>query len=61
MQAAKAICETCPVSAKCLHWSRATDQHWGIWGGQSADERGWDCDGRPNNHAIKQLVENRFC
>jgi WhiB family transcriptional regulator, redox-sensing transcriptional regulator len=36
---AKAICRQCPVITQCLQWAIATNEPWGLWGGQSRDER----------------------
>ena len=37
--AAKAICNRCPVTAKCLEYALANDERFGIWGGMSERER----------------------
>lgn len=39
VEAAKAICATCPVTAKCLEDARARREPHGTWGGESEDER----------------------
>jgi hypothetical protein len=39
VEAAKAVCATCPVSAECLQWALATGQDSGVWGGTSEEER----------------------
>lgn len=39
MQAQKAVCAGCPVSAQCLEWALANDEQFGVWGGLSAAER----------------------
>ncbi|MGH8897833.1 MAG: WhiB family transcriptional regulator [Egibacteraceae bacterium] len=36
---AKAVCEQCAVTAQCLEWALETNQHYGVWGGKSEDER----------------------
>lgn len=36
---AKAVCRRCEVSAQCLEWALKTNQHDGVWGGKSEDER----------------------
>lgn len=36
---AKAYCRRCPVITQCLDWALATNQHDGVWGGLSEDER----------------------
>jgi WhiB family transcriptional regulator, redox-sensing transcriptional regulator len=35
---AKAVCQDCPVMQECLEWALRTGQY-GIWGGQTEDER----------------------
>ena len=37
--AAKAVCAECPVREACLEYALAAGEHWGIWGGTSAQER----------------------
>lgn len=37
---AKAICARCPVQEACLDYALRTQQPWGVWGGQTATERG---------------------
>jgi WhiB family redox-sensing transcriptional regulator len=39
IEAAKAVCETCPVQVACLQFALETNQEAGIWGGTSEDER----------------------
>jgi len=39
IQAAKAVCRSCPVSGPCLQFAMETDQEAGIWGGTEEDER----------------------
>lgn len=29
------VCRACPIEADCLEWALATDQRFGVWGGQS--------------------------
>lgn len=36
---AKAICAGCEVREECLDWAVRTNQHDGIWGGKTEDER----------------------
>lgn len=36
---AKRICESCPVEDKCLDYAMKTRQEYGVWGGQSQEER----------------------
>lgn len=38
-QAAKAICKTCPVAGHCLDYARTEQITFGIWGGQTPEER----------------------
>lgn len=38
-EAAKAICEQCPVREACLQYALATNQAAGVWGGLDAGER----------------------
>ena len=37
--AAKAVCSTCAVQARCLEFAIATNQEYGVWGGTSEEER----------------------
>jgi WhiB family redox-sensing transcriptional regulator len=39
VQAAKALCRTCPVRAECLAFALETNQEAGVWGGASEEER----------------------
>lgn len=39
IEQAKAVCRRCGVIAQCLAWAIKTNQHDGVWGGQSEDER----------------------
>jgi WhiB family redox-sensing transcriptional regulator len=39
VEAAKAVCLTCPVRLDCLEWALATAQDSGVWGGLSEEER----------------------
>jgi WhiB family redox-sensing transcriptional regulator len=36
---AKTVCRICEVSDVCLKWALENNQDYGIWGGQSEDER----------------------
>lgn len=36
---AKSVCRRCPVITRCRAWALQTDQHYGVWGGLSEDER----------------------
>jgi WhiB family redox-sensing transcriptional regulator len=39
IEAAKAICATCPVQPECLRYALQSRQEFGIWGGTTEDER----------------------
>ena len=39
IQAAKTLCQTCPVIAQCLDHALQTREPYGIWGGRSEEER----------------------
>ena len=39
IQAAKAVCRSCPVQDACLRFAFETNQEAGIWGGKDEDER----------------------
>jgi WhiB family redox-sensing transcriptional regulator len=39
VDAAKAVCATCPVTQQCLEYAELTSQRSGIWGGMSERER----------------------
>lgn len=39
IQAAKAVCRSCPVQSACLQFAFETNQDSGVWGGQDEDER----------------------
>lgn len=39
IQAAKAVCESCPVRVACLRFALESNQEAGIWGGTSEEER----------------------
>ncbi|MGI9119875.1 MAG: WhiB family transcriptional regulator [Acidimicrobiales bacterium] len=39
IEAAKAVCEACPVQAPCLEFALATNQDSGVWGAASEEER----------------------
>lgn len=36
---ARAVCTTCPVLEQCRSWAHAVQEPYGIWGGESEDER----------------------
>jgi len=39
IQAAKAVCRSCPVQDACLQFALESNQEAGIWGGKDEDER----------------------
>lgn len=39
IEAAKAVCATCPVRDECLEFALATNQESGVWGGTAEEER----------------------
>ena len=39
VDAAKAVCQSCPVIQECLDHALAVREPYGIWGGRSEDER----------------------
>ena len=39
IEAAKAVCRSCPVRRECLSFAVETNQDAGVWGGMSEDER----------------------
>lgn len=39
IDAAKAVCQRCPVMAECLAWALKNGEPDGIWGGRTTDER----------------------
>lgn len=39
IQAAKAVCDSCPVVDACLRYALETNQESGVWGGTSEEER----------------------
>lgn len=39
IEEAKAVCRRCTVAEVCLKWAMDTGQHYGVWGGNSEDER----------------------
>lgn len=39
IDAAKAVCQRCPVIDECLQWAMSNGQDSGVWGGMSEDER----------------------
>jgi WhiB family redox-sensing transcriptional regulator len=39
VEAAKAVCRSCPVREECLHFAQTTNQLDGVWGGLDEVER----------------------
>ncbi|HEV2768346.1 MAG TPA: WhiB family transcriptional regulator [Acidimicrobiales bacterium] len=39
IEAAKAVCRTCPVQFQCLEFALDTNQDAGVWGAASEEER----------------------
>ena len=39
IDAAKHVCQQCPVADECLEFALATNQEAGVWGGLTEDER----------------------
>ncbi|MFN8015277.1 MAG: WhiB family transcriptional regulator [Acidimicrobiia bacterium] len=39
IDAAKVVCESCPVSEPCLQFALDTNQEAGVWGGYTEEER----------------------
>ena len=52
IDAAKRVCESCPVTSECLEFALATNQEAGVWGGLTEDER------RRVRKGIDVVVEN---
>lgn len=50
--AAKRVCAVCPVRAACAEWARSHDEEFGIWGGQTEQER-------PHRHRRPQNPRDR--
>lgn len=44
------ICATCPVIEACRAHADAMPEPFGIWGGATAQERGWSRTGKPPSH-----------
>ncbi len=51
-EAAKAVCDRCPVRARCLTYALSTNERSGIWGGLSEDERA-SIRRQDQRHALK--------
>ena len=39
IEAAKAVCRSCPVIEQCLRYALETNQESGVWGGTTEEER----------------------
>ncbi|MGP4003999.1 WhiB family transcriptional regulator [Streptomyces sp. 8N706] len=39
IEEAKVVCGRCPVMEQCLQWALENNEHSGVWGGLSEDER----------------------
>ncbi|MFJ8811650.1 WhiB family transcriptional regulator [Amycolatopsis thermoflava] len=50
--AAKRVCAVCPVRAACEAWARTHDEEFGVWGGQTEQER-------PHRHRRPQNPRDR--
>ncbi|MFC5724667.1 WhiB family transcriptional regulator [Streptomyces gamaensis] len=54
---AKAICADCPVRRQCLDHARSLPETFGIWGGMTAYERGWDGFGKRRRPELRPQPE----
>jgi WhiB family redox-sensing transcriptional regulator len=45
-QRALVLCAACPVRSRCLDHALSAPERYGIWGGTTARERGWDATGK---------------
>jgi len=57
IEAAKAVCGSCPVADPCLQYALESNQEAGIWGGRGEDERRrlrkvWRQNLRPTKHGV---------
>ncbi|MFE4925094.1 WhiB family transcriptional regulator [Streptomyces sp. NPDC056661] len=53
-QQAQQICASCPVRVECLAHAQSKPEPFGVWGGLTALQRGWDSMGRRRrSHAVK--------
>ncbi|MGI8808480.1 MAG: WhiB family transcriptional regulator [Acidimicrobiales bacterium] len=57
IEAAKAVCRSCPVQRACLQFALESNQEAGIWGGKDEDERrrlrrGWRASQRPAMRSV---------
>jgi WhiB family transcriptional regulator, redox-sensing transcriptional regulator len=39
VEAARAVCARCPVRTPCRDFARSADERYGIWGGESEEDR----------------------
>lgn len=39
VEAAKLVCERCPVQRQCLEYALEAKEGWGVWGAKSTSER----------------------
>lgn len=51
-EAAKAVCGACPVRGPCLRFAISTNQQFGVWGGQTEEERRGGFRARPRRTVI---------
>ena len=56
IEAAKAVCRSCPAQKPCLQFALETNQEAGVWGGKDEDERrklrrAWRAGGRQTKTA----------
>ncbi|MGW8358672.1 WhiB family transcriptional regulator [Streptomyces wedmorensis] len=49
------VCGQCPVRDACLSHALATPERFGIWGGTTAAQRGWDKYGRPQRNPYGRI------
>lgn len=42
---ALAVCSSCPVRTTCLDHALTAPERFGVWGGTTAEQRGWDNHG----------------
>ncbi|MFC8015211.1 WhiB family transcriptional regulator [Streptomyces cinereoruber] len=51
---AQAICQGCPVVERCLQHSKDMPEAYGVWGGETAGERGWNSAGKKSRIIAEQ-------
>ena len=49
VQTAKSVCKRCPVMDECRKWAIESGIVFGIWGGQTEDERAAEIRNRPKD------------